>query len=202
MPWRDRLRGEPVDWLLEPDSPAVRYLALRDLLDLPGDDPELQAARRAAHAEGPIAAILDAMHPEGYWAKPGPGYLPKYRSTVWSLIMLAQLGASVTADERIARACAYFLDQALAPGGQLASNSAPSATVDCLQGNMCWALVTLGYDDARLAPAYEWLARSVTGDDACRSVRAPGPVAGQSRIVTWPIAAIVAGRAGRVLGEP
>ncbi len=164
MPWRKQLRADSVTWLLDPESPGVRYLALRALLDLPPHNPELQAARRAAHAEGPIAAILDAMHAEGYWVEPGSGYLPKYRSTVWSLIMLAQLGASVTMDERIERACAYFLDQALAAGGQISSQTAPSATADCLQGNMCWALVALGYDDPRLAPAYEWLARSVTGE--------------------------------------
>ena len=42
------------------NAPGVRYLALRDLLDLAPDDPELAAARRAAHRAGPIAAILDA----------------------------------------------------------------------------------------------------------------------------------------------
>jgi hypothetical protein len=39
----------------------VRYLALRELLDLPADDPTLATARRAAHQSGPIAAILDGM---------------------------------------------------------------------------------------------------------------------------------------------
>jgi hypothetical protein len=29
---------------------------------------------------------------------------------------------------------------------------------------MCWALTTLGYDDPRLDLAYEWMARSVTGE--------------------------------------
>jgi len=47
-------------------------------------------------------------------------------------------------DERIARACSYLLDQALAPGGQFASSTAPSGTVDCLQGNLCASLVDLG----------------------------------------------------------
>lgn len=164
MPWHNQLRDDLVTWLLEPDPPGVRYLVLRDLLDMAPDDAELQAAQRLAHTEGPIATILDAMHPDGYWVEPGSGYLPKYRSTVWSLITLAQLGASAALDERIGRACVYFLDQAMAPGGQIASSSAPSATVDCLQGNMCWALVTLGCGDPRLASAYEWLARSVTGE--------------------------------------
>ena len=106
MSWRDMLRGDSLSWLLEGDAPAVRYLAERDLLGAPADDPALCATRAAAHAEGPIATILAAMDPEGYWAAPGAGYLPKYRSTVWSLIYLGQLGASAALDGRIARACA------------------------------------------------------------------------------------------------
>ena len=163
MSWQNQLKGDPVSWLLESDSPDSRYLALRDLLDDAGDA-ELSAAREAAHRGGPIAVILKYMSAEGYWAKAGPGYLPKYRSTVWSLIMLAQLGASTKQDERIALACSYFLDQALTPGGQLSSSGTPSGTVDCLQGNMCWALTVLGCDDPRLDLAYEWMARSVTGE--------------------------------------
>ncbi len=164
MSWQDQLKGNSLPWLLEPESPGVRYLALRDLLELPQDDPELATARRAAHQKGPIAAILAQMDQAGYWVEPGPGYNPKYRSTVWSVIMLAQLGASVAEDPRLASACAYLLDHALTPGGQFTASGAPSGTADCLQGNLCYALVELGCDDPRLEPAFDWLARSVTGE--------------------------------------
>jgi hypothetical protein len=164
MAWQEQLKGDPLPWLLEAESPGVRYLALRDLLDRQADDAELCAAREAAHTQGPIATILAEMDEAGFWVGPGPGYLPKYRSTVWSIIMLAQLGASAARDERIARACGYLLDQALAPGGQFTTNGAPSGTADCLQGNLCAALVEIGYDDRRLAAAYDWMARTVTGE--------------------------------------
>ncbi len=108
--------------------------------------------------------VLDNMQPEGYWVRPGPGYTAKYRSTGWALVLLAQLGAQADQDERIALACAYLLGHALAPGGQFTINGAPSGTVDCLQGNLCWALLELGYDDPRLGGAIEWMARTVTGD--------------------------------------
>ena len=159
-----RLNEDLLSWLLEPDEPGARYLALRDLLDRPSEDPELQEARRVAHTDGPIAAILAAMDEAGYWAEPGAGYLPKYRSTVWSILTLAQLGASAALDDRIGRACAYLLDHALAPGGQFASATAPSGTVGCLQGNMCWSLLELGYDDPRIDAAFEWMARTTTGE--------------------------------------
>lgn len=164
MAWQDHLRGDSISWLLESGTPGVRYLALRDLLDRPPNDPERGAAQKAAHREGPIATILGEKNEAGYWVEPGPGYNPKYRSTVWSLILLAQMGACVGEDERIGHACAYLMDHALTAGGHFTTSGAPSGTVDCLQGNLCWALVELGYDDPRLASAYEWMARSVTGE--------------------------------------
>ncbi len=164
MSWQNQLRDDSLSWLLEPDSPGVRYLALRDLLDCPHDDPELMAARKAAHKDGPIAAVLSEMDEAGYWVKPGPGYNPKYRSSVWSAIMLAQLGASVTEDERVNLACEYLLEHGLTGSGQFTSTGSPSGTVDCLQGNLCWAMVELGMDDPRLELAYEWMARTVTGE--------------------------------------
>jgi hypothetical protein len=174
--WQDQLKSDPLPWLLEPDDPGVRYLALRDLLDRPAADPELLAARRSAHMQGPIAAVLEAMAPEGYWVEPGPGYLPKYRSTVWSVILLAQLGARIEGDERIGRASAYLLEHALAPGGQWGSATAPSGTADCLQGNLCWALPALGCDDPRLAQAFEWMARTVTGEGMAPNTEHDAPV--------------------------
>lgn len=158
------LDQQALAWLLEPDSPGVRYLALRDLYDLPCNDPELVQACRQAHQEGPIAAILSKMDSAGFWEKAGTGYNPKYFSTDWSLLHLAQLGASMEEDERIEKACAYVLDHALAKGRQFSVNGAPSGSVPCLQGNLCWALQELGYDDPRLDSAIEWMARTVTGE--------------------------------------
>ena len=164
MAWQTQLKGDSEAWLLEKDEPGVRYLALRDLKDLSVADHELRTARKAAHKQGPIAAILAEMDKAGFWVEPGSGYNPKYRSTVWALIALAQLGASIEEDKRIALACAYFLDHAFAAGGQITASGAPSGTADCLQGNLCWALRELGYDDPRLAMAFEWMARTVTGE--------------------------------------
>lgn len=164
MNWQDQLKGKSLDWLLESDNPGVRYLALRDLLDCAPGDRELKKARAAAHRQGPIAQVLAEMNKTGYWVTPGPGYNPKYRSTVWSIILLAQLGASAEDDDRIGQACAYLLDHALATGGQFSTSAAPSGTVDCLQGNLCWALLELGCEDPRLTTAFEWMARSVTGE--------------------------------------
>jgi hypothetical protein len=178
MSWQNQLRGDSVSWLLEPDSPGVRYLALRDLVGLPIEDKELKSARRLAHKEGPIAEVLSHMEEAGYWVKAGSGYNPKYRSTVWSMILLAQLGASVHEDARIEKACQYLVDHALTEGGQFTAiaSGAPSGTIDCLQGNLCWSLMELGYEHPRLESAYEWMARTVTGDGIALKDEKDAPV--------------------------
>lgn len=177
MSWKNHLRKDSLPWLLESDEPGVRYLALRDLIDLPPDEKKLKSARKAAHKEGPIAAVLSRMNEEGYWVKTGPGYNPKYRSTVWSMILLAQLGASSGEDKRIEHACSYLLDH-MAEGGQFTSTTsgAPSGTIDCLQGNLLWSLLELGCDDPRLDKAYEWMARTVTGEGIALMEEKDAPV--------------------------
>jgi len=176
MPWQDQLKGDALAWLLEPADPGVRYLALRDLLGRSADDPELRAARSAAHTQGPIAAVLDAMRPEGYWDQPGWNYLPKYRGIMWSLLLLAQLGASPAEDGRIPVACEYALTRALAAGGQVTAGGGPSSTGDCIQGETLFALVTLGGADPRLDIAYEWMARTVTGEGLAPATERDAPL--------------------------
>lgn len=157
-----KLQKNPVDWLLEPDDIGVRYLALRDLADAGAKG--LAAAEKQAHDKGQIAQILAKMKNEGYWEEPGAGYYPKYTGTVWSVILLAQLGASPGIDHRIATACSYVLDHALTEGGQFTVNGAPSGTADCMQGNLCASLLDLGCAGPRLDKAFEWMARTVTGE--------------------------------------
>jgi hypothetical protein len=135
---------------------------MRDLMKAEGK--ELVEVQKAAHTEGPIAQVLGKMHKEGYWIKPGPGYNPKYTGTVWSVMLLAQLGASPQTDPRVATACSYVLEHSLTKDGIFSINGLPSGTVDCLQGNLCASLLDLGCDDPRLDNAFEWMARSVTGE--------------------------------------
>jgi hypothetical protein len=162
--WRSHLKGETLPWLLEENQPEVRYLTLRDLLGKSSDDPELRHAKEVCYSNGATAQILQEMNPQGYWVKPGPGYNPKYRGIVWSIIMLAQVGAECGMDGRIQTACNYLVENNLTTIGAFSVNGTPSGTVDCLQGNLCTALVDLGWEDPRLGMAFEWMARTVTGE--------------------------------------
>jgi len=162
MAKEEKSTNSVLDWLLETDNPGVRYLALRDLIKAEGK--ELAAARKAAHEQGPIAEVLSKMDKEGCWVKPGAGYLPRYTSTVWSVILLGQLGAAINMDKRIATACAYILDHSLTKYGHFTYSGTPRGTLICLQGNLCCSLLELGCTDPRLDMAYEMMARIVTGE--------------------------------------
>lgn len=176
MHWQEYLRGDPIPWLLEEGDPDVAFLTMRDLLDIPANDPELLALKKKAYSIGPIPYLLNQMDPQGFWKKPGPGYSPKYQSTVWTLILLAQLGACADMDDRIRKACKYFLDHAVNDQGQVSYNGAPSGTIDCLQGNMLAAFQDLGFRDARIDLAFEWMARSVTGEGVASNTDREAPL--------------------------
>jgi len=163
--WLGTLSDSSLPWLLEPDAsnPGVRYFALRDILDRSEEDEELRLAQREVMHSGPVPAILDAQFPDGYWMKPGPGYSPKYRSTVWQVLFMAQLGADGS-DERIRRAVEHTFAHLQAVSGSFAIRGTPSTSIHCLWGNMVRALIDLGYlGDERLVRAIDSLARSVTG---------------------------------------
>jgi len=166
-----------LDWLLEEDidNPGVRLFALADLLDH-ADGAQVPAARHAVMASGPVPAILAAQHPEGWWQKPGPGYNPKYRSTVWSLIYLAQLGAD-PADPRVQAGGRYLLSQALTADGAFSMTGTPAGNIHCLAGNLAASLLDLGFGgDERLRRALEMMSRYVTGEDIAASEEKGAPL--------------------------
>lgn len=176
--WLSLLNRDPLPWLLSEGDPAVRHAALRSILDREEDDPEVRRARSAAMAEGPIAAILAAQHPEGYWVKPGPGYSPKYTGTVWQVIFLDQLGASGD-DGRVRAACEYVLSHTQTDAGGFGASydeserrPPSSAMIHCLNGNLLRALIGFGWlEDNRVQRAVDWLACSVTGEGIGRYYR-------------------------------
>ena len=173
--WSAVLEESPLDWLVEPDAPAVRAMALEQLCGRDTVDDDVMAARSAAMVVDPIAGILDAQHEDGWWGKPGPGYSPKYTSTVWNLIILAQLGAD-PADRRIQNACDYVMTYtATSQGGFGCSSVAaerpapPSSVIHCLNGNLAHALIRFGHVDHPIVrTATDWSARHILGEDVER----------------------------------
>jgi hypothetical protein len=164
--WKSVLNSDPIEWLLEPDpeNPGVRYFTFMDLLDKDHDDPEVRQAQEAVMKTGSVPIILEAQNPEGFWVEPLGGYSPKYQGTTWQILILAELGADPT-DERVRHGCEYVLDHSIASNGAFAAGKkpVPSLVIPCLNGNMIFALIRLGYkNDPRVGGAIDWMARAIT----------------------------------------
>jgi len=107
------MNQEPLSWLLEAETPTIRYLALVDLMGLPEDDGRVQEARQAIMREGPVPAILAPQTERGNWPGEYSFYTPKYRSTHWSLLLLTELHVDGE-DPRFRRGVEYMLGEVLA----------------------------------------------------------------------------------------
>jgi hypothetical protein len=171
------LKEEVLDWLLDPGNPSVRYVALRDLLGRPEGDPEVAAARAAIPRSRPIERILARQKPDGHWGDPASPYLPKYKATYWTVMLLGELGLS-REDERVRRAaeslfrfqedCGGFAEcreegarreyahveaRRKARGkeppeeGAFVADYVHQATLSCLTGNVLAALLRMGFAD-------------------------------------------------------
>jgi len=176
--WLNRVNDEPLPWLLEDDSdnPGVRYSALTELLDKPPTDPEVVEARQAVMSTGPVSTILDAQEQEGFWVKPGPGYFPQYRGTIWAVTMLGQLGADC-ADARVQKGCQYVLRHTVDKNGAFSMAAIPSQAILCLNGHLLAALLHLGWlGDERVERALEWVARMVTGEGVAPTEEKSAPL--------------------------
>lgn len=168
--WKEKLNGDPIPWLLEPDEyqPAIRYYTLRDILCRDENDKEVKAAKAAIMTSGPVPVILAAQHPEGYWGK-----RPRYTGTLPALVYMAQFGAD-GADPRIRAGCEILLSRYIAsngaPLGGLSLKGTPSGYNYCIASIMGAALIDFGWlNDQRLQTAMEWLAQNITGEGAADS---------------------------------
>ena len=157
------MKAENLQWLLEEDHPSVSYFALRDLLHRSGEDPEVEAARRDIMRRGTVPLLLERQR-EASPAQLKRFYTAKYSGLVWTLIVLAELGAE--RNEQISELCEYLFTHAQeTQDGGFAMHTAVrtgggriSEVIPCLTGNMVWALIRLGYlDDPRLQTSIDWL---------------------------------------------
>jgi hypothetical protein len=159
-------------WLLETSNPSVRYFTLRGLLGAKEDDAEVRAAASAIMDSEAVRTVLASQEPDGHWLAPDRFYTGKYRSTVWQLLVLAELGAD-RADDRIQKACAFILDRAqdresggFSTGGSRKGGGRHSEVIPCLTGNMLWVLVRFGWlKDERVQRTIDWITTYQRFDD-------------------------------------
>ena len=148
-----------LDWLLEKDQPAVRYLALTRLTGKSEDAPEVQAAKKSITKRGWGAEILAKQNAGGWWVSDERAYVPKYLSTNWMLLVLSDLGLTKE-DPRIAKAAAWWMRQLATEDGGFAPSGGKRGHL-CTTGNTARALVRFGYaDHPKVKGAFKWLAEN------------------------------------------
>lgn len=163
-----------INWLLEDENPSVRYFTLTNLLAVPKSDPVSNNSYKSIYSDGPVPKILEKQNPAGYWDEPENFYVRgKYRGTVWTMLLLAELGVDGE-HEKVHQAAEFLFNFVQDPeSGAFTYRShngvpVPGATIPCLTANMCWCLIRFGFlEDSRLKSAIQWLTTYMRFDDGC-----------------------------------
>ncbi len=171
--WKSYLKSDPTEWLLEEENPSVRYLALKQLLGKKENDSIVKDARMKIMESVPVTKIMEKQEPGGHWGKPEDFYVrSKYKGTVWSFLLLAELGAHGE-DVRIRKAAEFIFawSQDRQSGGfsymgMEKNGGRHSGVLPCLTGNMVFSLLRFGYEnDPRTQRAIDYISTYQRFDD-------------------------------------
>ncbi len=144
------------EWLLDSAQPAVRFLTLTEILGRSQSDPQVKEARKKIPSTGWAADILAERGEGGTWGDPKSLYVPKYNSTNWKLLVLADLG--LTREHAPTReSCELWMETFARSDGGFGTPGGKTSHV-CVTANTARALVKFGYeDDRRIRSAFDWL---------------------------------------------
>ncbi|MFZ1022636.1 MAG: prenyltransferase/squalene oxidase repeat-containing protein [Thermoplasmata archaeon] len=158
------LSTELQEFLLKESDPSVQYRVLRNLLDRPEDDPEVQAAQKRIGSTGWVAEIMRTQQAGGQWDTAGTTardlYTPKYISTNWRLLVLSDLGVSRTLPG-IEPGVRLFLNRFSTEEDSLGGKDSEL----CFTGNAVRLLVRLGFEEEPLVRrSIDWLVKTQLAD--------------------------------------
>ncbi len=175
--------------LLADPSPCLRWLVLRELMQRPDDDPEVQELAALRQSDPLVADLLLSQKPDGSWSS-SQGY--PLRDTALALMRLGYLGFGPELPA-IAKGAAFLFDQQRPDGSWLVSKTrvarearegydmVPLQTAIPLRGLAACGFAT----DVRAERAYEWLLVQRLEDGAWPTGTASGTlgyVAGYRRL--------------------
>jgi hypothetical protein len=147
-----------IDWLVSRESPAARFVALRDLLARPPKDLELRKARQALPRDMYVRDVLALLR-----AKLSPGaslaeFERKYDGGFWLVLSLVDIGGD-TALPALEHATDVLLARWEKAFVEIERHDAPPAD-PLLFSLVCHALTALGHaSDPRVLSGADWLAR-------------------------------------------
>ena len=177
--WKSLFNSDIAEWLLEENNPSVRYYTLVDLFEKDIKAKDVKETKENIMLEGNVPKILNKQKEGGYWVDQENFYVnTKYKGTVWSLIVLAELNADGK-DNRINQTCEYILkisqdrkSGGFSHRGNLNEGGSHDHIIPCLTGNMIWALIRFGFlEDPRVKQGIDWILKYQRLDDGIE--RAP-----------------------------
>ena len=161
--WRSSLISDPLDWLLEPENPSIRFWALTDLLDRPANDADVLQARQAIHQQPLVKELFALQHPDGHWGD-DPTTPYSAQGAVGVLSLLHMLG--VQPDERTALGCNSLIRYSQhISGGFSLTKARRSGIFPCTTGEHLPFLIYFGLgSDPRVQAAFAFLIAAMSAD--------------------------------------
>ena len=156
-------------WLLEPSQPSIRYLTLTQVMGRRASDPEVRAARAKIPEDPWVREILSRRNIAGWWVRDGGRMEPRFLGTHWTMLALADLGATGEIPE-VRQSSEYWMAKSPLVGGGVGGLGKGKGH-HCFTANMARALIRLGYaDDTRVRHTMEWLVKTAhpKGGWSCR----------------------------------
>jgi len=128
---------------------------LNHLQELDETDPEVKNAYQEIMETGPVPTILSGQTKAGNWHPEHSYYTPKYVSTHWSMLLLAELNADKS-DDRLVRGVDYMLTATKDELFKALDNREHG--ISCFWGNLLRYAIHCGvYDDPRVESIIQYL---------------------------------------------
>jgi len=189
--WKGILKADPTDWLLEDENPVVRFWALRDLVG--ASEEEVEAARSSALSSEVVGEVFRLQKPEGHWEGCHNMHVPHYRSTIYQLTLLADMGLKAE-DKRVSKGVEAVLKTQREDGGFPGHDPRRCAYGPYDIGLIVRFMHKFGLgNDPRVGRMYEWIEENQTPEGGWVGVKVacnpkPGGCLNSTANVLWGLA--------------
>jgi hypothetical protein len=148
-----------IDWLVSRESPAARYVALRDLLGRPAKDPEMKRARQALPRDPWTRDMLDVLRRRTLPGTTAAELSRRYDGGLWLTLFLLETGCDGSL-ARIRHAGDLLLAAWERSFVELTRHDDAAVDLPAFTA-LCRTLALMGYAaDPRLASAADYVARA------------------------------------------
>lgn len=150
------ITSELTAWLLASTIPTIRFKTRTALLDESARD--AAADQVAIMQEGAVPALLAQQLDNGTWVRPVHYYTPKYTSTHWTMLLLAELAVDPQ-HPQFQRGVEYMLTTTAAEVARGLGKS--RLDLACLWGNVLRYVLHGGRADGRVERLIDYVVQSV-----------------------------------------